>query len=197
MRDWGDGAVNAWAWRIGSEYWMEVPGGMARYSLINEEAFLSTLCHELGHLLGGAPQSHSISYEGQADYYAPMKCMERILGRLKVVEKAPPNGLACVGPYCGNRFMGIQSLTEYYAEIAKVSPPSLKTPSSEIVNKTQRSHPSAQCRFDTMVAALMCSNRSDFGTVDPKVGACDDALGGRPRCWFNPEEFLSHKQKAF
>ncbi|MCJ8278232.1 MAG: hypothetical protein MJK18_15435, partial [Bdellovibrionales bacterium] len=51
MRDWSDGAVNMWAWRWGDEYWLEVPGGMARYHLINEEAFLMSVCHEIGHLL--------------------------------------------------------------------------------------------------------------------------------------------------
>lgn len=132
MRDWSDGAVNAWAWRIGKEYWMEVPGGMARYGIINEEAFLSTLCHELGHLLGGAPHGHEISYEGQADYYAPMKCMERILRKLKVTTIAVPKNLNCVGEYCGNRFSAIKSLTAYYAELSKDPAPSLSTPSSSV-----------------------------------------------------------------
>lgn len=185
MRDWGDGAVNAWAWRIGSEYWIEVPGGMARYGIINEEAFLSTLCHELGHLLGGAPHRQQISFEGQADYYAPMKCMERILFRIGAVDKQAPSDLRCVGDFCGNRFDGIKSLTSYYAEIAKAPAPTLKTPSSKVVSRTLQSHPDAQCRFDTMVAALNCSNRIDFDYQDHRNGACQFDQGSRPRCWFH------------
>ncbi len=190
MRDWSDGAVNAWAWRIGQEYWMEVPGGMARYGIINEEAFLSTLCHELGHLLGGAPQRHDISYEGQADYYAPMKCMERILTKLQAREKSVALNLNCHGKFCGNRFLGIQSLTRYYAEIAKDPVPSLKTPSSTVVSRTERSHPKAQCRFDTMIAALRCNDRKSFDSKDPNIGACSVPDSARPLCWFNPKEFL-------
>lgn len=188
MRDWGDGAVNAWAWRIGKEYWMEVPGGMARYGIINEEAFLSTLCHELGHLLGGAPHGNEISYEGQADYYAPMKCMERVLDRLGVIEKVPPADLDCEGQYCGNRFDGIKSLTKYYAQIAKTPEPSLRTPSGRVVSRTLQKHPDAQCRFDTMVAALKCPDRSDFDYEDPGVGACYAQGSARPRCWYSPSK---------
>ncbi len=49
IADWTDGAVNMWAERLGDSYILEVPGGFPRYYLINEEAFLLTICHELGH----------------------------------------------------------------------------------------------------------------------------------------------------
>lgn len=196
LRDWFDGSVNAWAWRQGSEFWLEVPGGMARYGLINEEAFLLTLCHELGHLLGGSPQRNDISYEGQSDYFATMKCMERILAKLNqgraLSQKALTQDLRCSGVYCIERFRGIESLVSYYADIEKSPVPSLMTPSALQVQKTLRSHPKAQCRFDTMVAALRCDNRLDFSNKNPWNGACLRGESARPRCWFNPKEFLGH-----
>ena len=113
-----------------------------------------------------------------------MKCMERILLRIGAAEKQAPSHLNCVGEFCGNRFDGIKSLTSYYAEIAKAPAPSLKTPSSKVVSRTLQSHPDAQCRFDTMIAALKCSDRLDFDYQDDKAGACQTRQGSRPRCWF-------------
>ena len=185
MRDWSDGAVNAWAWRIGDEYWLEVPGGMSRYHLITEEGFLTTLCHELGHLLGGYPQSNEISYEGQADYYSSMKCMERILTRLNIPAKkvSKQEDLDCYGDYCQERFIGIKSLTSYYASLERSPFPTRETPDQNQVNSTLTSHPKAQCRFDTMVESLKCSNRDDFSYENSKDGACL-GVGSRAKCWF-------------
>jgi hypothetical protein len=190
LRDWSDGAVNAWAWRIGKEYWLEIPGGMARFYLIKESGFLSTLCHELGHLLGGTPHNNSISYEGQADYYSSMKCMGRMLKRLGYQEKIDGT-IECEGGFCNDRYAGILSLTSYYAELEKGPIPSLKTPSTDIANQTLSRHPLAQCRFDTMIASLKCANNDSFSYVDVFQGACG-GIGARPLCWFNPEEFLVH-----
>lgn len=190
QRDWSDGAVNAWAWRIGKEYWLEIPGGMARFYLIKETGFLSTLCHELGHLLGGTPHRNSISYEGQADYYSSMKCMGRMLKRLGYQEKIDGT-IHCEGRFCNERYAGILSLTSYYAELEKKPIPSLKTPSTDVVNRTLSSHPSGQCRFDTMIEALKCANKDSFSYIDAFKGACR-GVGARPLCWFNPEEFLGH-----
>lgn len=147
MRDWSDGAVNAWAWRIGDEYWIEAPGGMSRYHLINEEGFLTTLCHELGHLLGGEPMRNEISFEGQADYFSTKACLKRILIRLKKDHAFK------------NQLSGVSSLTSYYAELAKVPFPTISTPSDRVVNQTITTHPEPQCRFDTMVASLKRSER--------------------------------------
>lgn len=191
LRDWGDGSVNAWAWRMGKEYWLEVPGGMARYYLISEEGFLTTLCHELGHLLGGSPHSSTISYEGQADYYSTMKCMERILKKLGSPKSLAQEIPSCEGDYCGQRFLGVKSLTSYYAELEKVPAPSLGQADQRTVRKTQRKHPGSQCRFDTMVASLRCDNREEFAFDNPWRGSCPGP-GSRPRCWFNPEEFPAY-----
>lgn len=187
LRDWGDGAVNAWAWRIGDEFWIEVPGGMSRYHLINEEGFLTVLCHELGHLFGGSPHGNEISYEGQADYYSTMKCVSRVFHALGYPEK--PSQYSCQGKFCDERLKGAESLSSYYAFLGKDPLPSLGTPDRSSVNQTNRAHPRAQCRFDTMVAGLQCSNREDFSYRNFQDGACM-GTGARPRCWFSPGESL-------
>jgi hypothetical protein len=198
-RDWSDGAVNAWAWREGNRYWVEAPGGAARYYLINEEAFLATLCHEMGHLLGGAPSRHEISFEGQSDYYSAAKCLRMVLAEIEPFKVIPPSAeivSSCsVWPdqeqrtICERTMIGALSVTSYYAQLDKVIVPQISTPSEEKVNQTLRSHPTAQCRLDSYVAGALCPvpHSEDFKDSDPQAGACH--LGhfpqyARPGCWF-------------
>ncbi len=201
LRDWSDGAVNAWAWREGREYWLEVPGGAAKYYLINEEAFLATLCHELGHLMGGAPKSLQISYEGQSDYYSAAKCLRIVLPQIEPVKKLDPSDetkRACAKwknesdrSTCERSLSGALSLTSYYAQLEKTSAPLISTPSQERVTKTLQAHPKAQCRLDTYVAGALCEKPAaeDFGEQDATVGACHQgwmAEHARPGCWYAP-----------
>jgi hypothetical protein len=177
-RDWSDGAVNMWAERLGDEYWLEVPGGMARYYLISEEAFVVSLCHELGHLLGGAPKSAMISFEGQADYYATSVCAQLILSRLDIFpgfkwdEEAEQicEGLASPrdGELCVRTLSGAKSLSSLYGELEGVRPPQYWTPSAEVTTQTLSGHPKAQCRLDTFLLGWQ--------------------QGPRPPCWFRPNE---------
>ncbi len=185
-RDWSDGAVNAWASKTGQRYELEIPGGLARYHLISEQGFLTTICHELGHLLGGSPHTRTISFEGQSDYYSGMKCMEPMLEFLGYESTTSSELQNCYGEFCRDRLQGIKSLTSYYAELERRPPPTLETPSRERARRTLSAHPPSQCRFDTMVAGLLCDNREDFSYVDSETGSCQDD-GQRPACWFVPE----------
>ena len=170
-RDWSDGAVNMWAERIGNEFILEVPGGMARYHLISEEGFISSLCHELGHLLGGPPGGLYISYEGQSDYYAGQSCIAKVLGGFSPQKTLPLDlevAEICQGDQlCSRSLQGMKSLTSYYAELEGVGFPQFKTPSTVEVSKTLTAHPPAQCRLDTFLAGYQ--NRP------------------RPRCWYKAE----------
>lgn len=167
-RDWSDGAVNMWAERLGKEFWLEVPGGMARYHLITEEAFILSLCHELGHLLGGPPDNRGISFEGQSDYYASQTCMSQFLKNFPA--QKPLSSDAEVFQVCQSDLLcfrilqGAKSLTSLYAELERCPAPQLFTPSSQVVSKTLTKHPPAQCRLDTFYAGF--ENRP------------------RPSCWY-------------
>lgn len=175
-RDWSDGAVNMWAWRQGKRYILEIPGGMARYSLINEPAFLLSVCHEFGHLLGGEPRRGEISYEGQADYYATRACIQRVLANVEEREILLPvtarqkEAETFCGPtserQCWRTLLGALSLTAYYAEIERAASPRFFTPARNQVDETLRTHPPAQCRLDTFLAGYL--------------------QRPRPRCWFKP-----------
>lgn len=168
LDDWTDGAVNMWAFRWGHEYWLEIPGGMSRYHLINEEAFILSICHELGHLLGGSPQRGDISLEGQSDYYAGSQCIEKMLTAIEPikelqlepdVEKACEDLQASKLELCRRSLKGGLSLTSYYAELESSPFPKLSTPSENVVEETLTTHPPSQCRLDTVYAGYKEKSR--------------------------------------
>ena len=168
LDEWSDGAVNMWAFRLGNEYWLEIPGGMSRYHLINEEAFILSICHELGHLLGGSPKRGDISLEGQSDYYAGLECIERMLGtitpikELEIDEDVKESCKDLSSPeleLCHRSLMGSLSLTSYYAELEQKPFPKLSTPSEVVVEETLLTHPPAQCRLDTFYAGYRDQDR--------------------------------------
>lgn len=196
LRDWSDGAVNAWAWRIGNEYHLEVPGGMSRYHLIIEEAFITTICHELGHLLGGTPARNAqISYEGQSDYFASSHCMKRMLMIIRPFAALAPD--AERDQLCGNNIIchralaGARSVANYFASLDGTKNLSLINESSTIVTKTLDSHPSSQCRLDTMKRGFLCpvGFDDDVSYTDYRDGSCHREFFpefSRPLCWFRP-----------
>lgn len=173
--DWSDGAVNAWASRWGNTYELEIPGGLSRYHLINEAGFMLAICHELGHLLGGEPMAHLISYEGQSDYFATDQCVDPLF---QTWEFQPHDSAIveiknyCVeqgkgnDPICVKSLEGSLSLTAVFAEPAQKPFPQLLTPSKNEVSETITAHPEPQCRLDTFVAGF-------FGFQ-------------RPACWYAP-----------
>jgi hypothetical protein len=170
LDDWTDGAVNAWANRLGQEYWLEIPGGLSRYHLINEEAFVVTICHEIGHLLGKEPLKNMISFEGQADYYATNDCIDNLLSQITAL-KILPNDTEVQAlcnddedSLCQRSLKGSLSITSYFAEIANQQFPRFSTPSTVKVKKTLEVHPPAQCRLDTLKAGY-------FNLL-------------RPECWY-------------
>lgn len=194
LRDWGDGSVNAWAWRIMDEYHLEVPGGMSRFHIINEEAFILTICHELGHLLGGAPaRNKTISLEGQADYFATTHCAKRVLPQIAPHKKIEPTNEIknlCSDQInqniCHRILAGSQSLANYFAWIARSDFPSLILESERQVSRTLISHPKAQCRLDTFKRGQFCKAIEDEVSFDdPKLGYCPNEFKiKRPACWF-------------
>ena len=162
--DWTDGAVNMWAERWGDRYVLEIPGGFARYHLINEEAFLLTICHELGHLLGGPPQRGMISLEGQSDYFSTGECSNKLFEAVLPQTKKDPSSQElefCKGEggknsnVCLRHTAGMLSVTSWFAEISDLVPPRLDTPDSKQVSKTLETHPMPQCRLDTLVAGYL------------------------------------------
>lgn len=174
---WSDGTVNAQAYRSGMEWHIDAFGGLARYPGMTKNAFITVLCHELGHHIGGAPRysrnTDWASTEGQSDYFATLQCMKK----LGIPSPAPSLALASV-----------------LADLGGDQKPSRSQRDQSRVSRTYESHPAAQCRLDTMDAGLSCPVFGPLSKDDPRPGTCYEydrskspiGDGNRPRCWFAP-----------
>tara|TARA_Y100000768_G_C23989241_1_gene691038 strand:+ start:548 stop:1345 length:798 start_codon:yes stop_codon:yes gene_type:complete len=195
LRDFRDGTVNAFAERWGDNYRLEIPGGSSRYYLFTEEGFITLICHEMGHLLGGAPvKSKVISVEGQSDYYSTTHCAKKIYHELKpyktyeiTTELENICSLEDDKDACYRLLMGAQSLANFLAKLEKVDFPSLSKEDPNVVTRTLSKHPKSQCRLDTMKRGALChADEEDISFTDPDKGYCYSPENQRPKCWFKP-----------
>lgn len=160
-------------------------GGYARIPGMTVDTVIATVCHELGHGIGGEPlklkkEAEPISAEGQSDYFAYRYCLERMFKRIPAKAPAVP-----VSPFvekiCRQNSAGPDALEFCYRgfqvleverKVFKQSQnkdTSYETPDTSVVSEINHSetfYPSAQCRIDTMMAGLLKQER--------------------PRCWWAP-----------
>ncbi|WP_437969791.1 hypothetical protein WMF04_11070 [Sorangium sp. So ce260] len=89
--DWDSDAVSAHVLlKPGEDWTVEVSKGYLTVSSMTTEVFALTMCHEMGHFIGGFPfktsrsgdstgaLGTSVSAEGQADYFATKDCLPRL-----------------------------------------------------------------------------------------------------------------------
>lgn len=132
--------------------------GLLNHEKMTKELLDLFLCHEMGHISGGEPklvrrngkESWS-SVEGQADYYATQVCMD-FLGYTE--EQTLRQSIL---------FTALIASLKGHSELPKI-----ETPERFEVARTLQTHPSPQCRLDTLIAGLR--NRA------------------RPHCWFKAME---------
>lgn len=211
-RYWSDGTVNAYAKQPGDGTWVVAMfGGLARHTEITDDAFLTVICHELGHHIGGAPKKRGLfastwaSNEGQADYFGVMKCLRRVFEKERNIEiarrlKAP----AIVKLKCANQFVSLEeraicerssvaglALGRFFRSLSKdVAKVDFSTPDKAVVAVTNDNHPASQCRVDTYYQASLCdrSTIEDVSQTDAHAGVCSkrngDEIGLRPSCWY-------------
>lgn len=202
---WEDSTVNSFSQKFGDRYILNILGGIARHKLMTKDGLALVVCNELGHALGGKPKgalANWSSLAGQADYYTTAKCLKKVfenddnraiiqdLDIPVIVQKECTNSFKdnyndfaiCVR----STFAGIGT-AELLNSISVNPPVSIDTPSTEVAETTNTSHPSYQCRLDTFFAGAVCkSNLNDDHDLDSGYCATGTA-GGRPLCWFNPK----------
>jgi hypothetical protein len=204
--DWSDDTVNAYANQSGTTWVIHMYGGLARHQAVTQDGFAMVACHELGHHLGGFPKVSSwAANEGQADYYAPSKCMRRLYGSARAKSFTRPAVSAAVVQACAGAWRGAPdramcernaaaglSLATLLASLGGDPAPSVDTPDRSRVTETNDAHPAAQCRLDTYFQGALCAKSAteDFGQAEPNAGACTRSqgfvVGIRPRCWYKP-----------
>lgn len=213
VRNWTDGTVNAYAQQLGKTWRVSMFGGLARHSTITSDGFALVLCHEIGHHIGGAPKKSGwgggttwASNEGQADYFANLKCLRRIWqdeDNAAVVSKM--NVPAAVTQACGEQWtwnndfnicvrgaMAGYSVSRLFHDGTGRELPEVTTPDARVVTTTNHNHPDYQCRLDTYFQGSLChvDHNQDVSITDEFVGTCNiatgDTVGNRPHCWFKP-----------
>ena len=205
---WASNTVNAYAEKSDKKVMITIYGGLARHQAITKDGLVATLCHELGHHFGGFPKKSSnkwSSAEGQADYYATMKCLRRIWEKenneaaVKVVSVPEELKRECVKTHsdekgqflCQRMGLAGRSVALMIQDLDHDSiEPKFETPDTLVVRAMNYMHPYAQCRLDTYFQGAICpvSESIEFDDDDQAQGACHarngDSRGLRPRCWF-------------
>jgi hypothetical protein len=129
--------MNAEINKSGNKAIIQVLGGMLKHPHMSPDVLRLLLCHELGHLLGGAPlksRNGWSSTEGQADYYSGFFCA-KTLGMTETTFLDAALNLATI-----------------YAEVAREPGPKINSCDERVVERTNFGYPSVQCRLDTMIA---------------------------------------------
>ena len=212
-RAWNDATVNAYAQRSGSNWMVNMFGGLARHETITEDGMSLVVCHEIGHHIGGAPKKVSYysnswaSNEGQADYFSNLKCLRRVFlndNNIAIVSKMDvPAALtdACSSAFtteqdraiCIRGGMAGDSVAKLFQALRnQTTPAKFDTPDRSAVSVTNDNHPATQCRLDTYFQGSLCEvNFGDDVDQESEVsGTCHGTLGHkmglRPTCWFKP-----------
>ena len=212
-RLWDDGTVNASAEEHGNTWVLNMYGGLARYPTMTKDGFAMVACHETGHHLGGAPKIQSYfgsdwaSNEGEADYFASLRCMRNIFTDADNAKFVAENTIdATLMAKCQQLFTtqeernlclreGMAGFVgaKTFQDLGKEqTAPAFSTPDMNKVDQTDDEHPATQCRLDTYYAGSVCvhDRTVELSNSDYKVGTCTEATGKtdgvRPHCWFSP-----------
>ncbi|NOT78580.1 MAG: hypothetical protein HOP07_06205 [Bacteriovoracaceae bacterium] len=207
---WDDNTVNASAQQSGKNWQVNMYGGLARHPLVTVDGFMMVVCHELGHHIGGAPRYNRNtdwgSNEGQADYFASLKCMRRVLENEDNISAIANMTIdadvvtQCSSVYkseseialCKRVSMAGKSLAMLLGDLGGNSNVKFNTPDVSKVAKTNDNHPQAQCRLDTYFQGSLCdkSITDDVSKTDAIQGTCIKkdgyTAGVRPLCWYKP-----------
>jgi len=214
-RKWDDNTVNASAARDmsrGTDWFVNMYGGLARHPQMTEDGFLVVVCHELGHHLGGYPKKSQAfqvdrkwsSVEGQSDYFASLKCLRRVFEQeenepILLNKKVPELVKAeCVKSFpnykdqliCERSAMAGLEISNFLAVLTNSKKPvDFGTPDKKKVWIIEKDHNKAQCRLDTFFQGSLCDKAvsDELSKTDGNPGACTnkngDRRGLRPRCW--------------
>lgn len=219
--NWSEGKVNAYAQQSGRKALVNIFGGLARHHTMNRDSLALVICHELGHHIGGIPKkvSKSTSYgygtkryswasnEGQADYFASMKCLRHFLEEENNIDAIKDRVVpSFVRISCQNQFnmaedvaicirsaLAGYSLANLFNSVrGRMAQLSFENKDPSKVLKTYDKHPAPQCRLDTYFAGALCDKdaNDEVSNSEMDKGVCSRkngyVIGVRPLCWFRP-----------
>lgn len=183
-KNWESKVVNAFAEKDGNKWRILILGGLYRHPSFTDDALALGTCHEMGHLIGGAPLvvggESEMSNEGQADFWGAAVCLKKYFQSFPETTYMEEgfSKFTCDTQYysdedakniCYRTIMAGQSLLKTLR--SKEMPLNFDTPDESQISKTTDYYPGTQCRFDTYTAGALCN-------LD------DDCNKARPRCWY-------------
>lgn len=225
-RLWQDPTVNASATQTDTNDWIvNMFGGLARREEITADGFTLVICHEIGHHLGGYPFVIDwAANEGSSDYYAILGCARHLWRDQPETLNFDPNNIPelprklCDEAWYSNadrklcyRSMAAGKSTADLLGALVRTEVLFEVRDETVVDETSDSHPNAQCRLDTYMAAAICpvvwddtlipgkrfADRNSIEAEEESVNvSCSRAmqaglnslddirLGLRPTCWF-------------
>lgn len=191
--DWDDPSVNAYASIVDDLKYVTIQGGLLRHPSFNSQVLYTILCHEVGHHQGGHPYKKDelgldrwSSVEGKCDYFATNSCLKKFsFTKARTYDKDVVNE-------CKKQYSKLSELNDYEICLKIISAakqtaqfshkissgrrgnrnpyPKLINKDKQEVSKTFESHPTPQCRLDTLV--------SGFHSID-------DNEATYPKCWYH------------
>ena len=202
-RKWEDPTVNAYANRGWGGTWnVAMFGGLARHSAVTPDGFALVVCHEIGHHLGGFPKKFGwASNEGQADYFATLKCLRRVYGSGALSKGMPQedcddaHGGGGGSQDCQRNAQAGLSIAKLFQALRNLpEPPEFTTPDESVAERMDNNHPQPQCRLDTYYQGGLCTKGlgEDVDDSNPLAGTCNRvegySVGVRPLCWYKPPQ---------
>jgi hypothetical protein len=213
---WFSPKINAFSTQSGSTYSVYFFGGLARNKFMTKDAYLLVGCHEMGHHLGGFPKYTNpgmdwASGEGQADYFAALKCFKNIVqddyqNRFPPLTSVPANlkkeclrekGKSVEYNIC---LRGIQAGYElgqalfYVMKKTKPEPGLHFQDDLTVVSETNIGYSNTVCRSETFRHGFLCSasSKTAVGLKSETIGVCHGKnghrVGERPSCWFTAKK---------
>lgn len=134
-------------------------GGTTRIEGMTPDSYAAIVCHELGHLIGGAPfqtiqHAEWSSSEGQSDFFAASVCLPRYFKKLGVNEIDIPKRVEAAG----------YEMIRAFVTIEKGDVVRFKKDESVVRETLINNYPTLQCRYE------------NFRNYE-----------NRPACWFKKE----------
>jgi hypothetical protein len=143
--EWLDNTVNASAWKEGDERHVRLYGGLIRHKAIKQEGLGLVLAHEIGHHYAGTPTypNSDLSCEGQADYWAAKIAMREVWWGEEYIQQVQA---------------GADQLYDLFKNglLMTISP---EEEANLFISLEGCSHPPAECRRDTYLAALRLASK--------------------------------------
>jgi hypothetical protein len=187
-----------------------ITSGLINSARLTDDGFRITLCHELGHIYGGAPRrnipydwqgpiaSDGYSFhssEGQSDYYASSVCFKKLIAGQDHLAVLRNQTITNFLKTSCSHLKAEQIQICYRSALAATNflthnvarPISIETSDQSISPYLLRDqYPSRQCRLDTFFAGARCPKEipilADF--IHPENNDCKDPTFARPACWY-------------